>query len=589
MSSNFDIEKFFQHVTSSAGVYVMYDTSGSIIYIGKAKNLRNRLRSYFYRQLHDIKTSALVDKISNIEVIPTKTEYDAIVLEDELIIKHIPKYNIKLHNKKYPYFALSGHPYPQLSITRKADNVNFVYLGPFTNPKRIKDFMRSLQKIFRLRTCSDFNFHRRKHPCIQYHIKQCTAPCVNLVSKHEYMEQVEQFRLALSGNMESFIEQLRLRMNESAAQRDFLRAAYYRDQINNCEEVRQNDLLDPVIIHSINYKIIDQRVAVVLISNKCLEAEEYYVEELPNYLDPKKIIHDLLHRFIYKYYLSTTNPVLPTTIVLPSDPAIDDELKTKIIERAKHKINFSDDETWQKMAFLQASAQLSRMYRSSYTAFDALSKHLGYQISLIAGFDISHHQGEATVASCVYFDASGELLARNKTYELLAIKNDDYLSLSKALKLALSDWHKENQHPDLVVIDGGKNHLNIALDILSDLNIKVISISKKPGRISGQETIHESHASYRLDEQNIAFLLLRQIRDSAHNLAIKRSGRILRDARMFSSLEKIPGVGKTRSALLLQHFHDLNSMKLASPDDLKKLLRINNKLALSIWEYLQIL
>lgn len=591
MNNKFDIASFFKTLTTSAGVYLMYDLGGSIIYIGKAKNLRNRLRSYFYRKIDDLKTSALVEKISHIEVIPTPTEYDAIVLEDDLISQYIPTYNIKLHNKKYPYFALNNHNYPQLSITRNITNKNYIYLGPFTNPQKIKDFMRSCLKIFKLRTCSDFSFQRRKHPCIQYYIQQCTAPCVNFVSHNDYLEQVDHFRRALSGDIQSLINQLRHKMQQAASTQDFVRAAYYRDQILNCEAVGQNDFLDPIIIHSINYKIMQNRIAVVLISNKSLESEACHIEELPDYLNPAQQIHDLVHRFIYKYYLAN-NSLFPTTIILPNKLKVDDTLKAKLIEKATRNIEFLYEEKWQKIAILQASAQLGRMYRSQETSLKALEDHLDYKIKLIAGFDISHHQGEATVASCVYFDSAGEKVAKNRTYKLINIKNDDYKALATALELALEDWKKDNEYPDLLVIDGGKNHLAIVLEFLSHTNhthIKAISISKKPGRISGQETIHDISSSYTLDDQNLAFLLLRQIRDSAHNLAIKTSGSMIRDNRMRSSLEKLPGIGRVRASILLSHFEDIHALQAASIEKLASILKINMKLAYSIWEKLQIL
>ncbi len=596
--SSFNPTEFLSHTPIQPGVYQMLDESGQIIYVGKAKNLKARLTSYFQTNTTSPKTRLLVSHIADIKTLVTHTETEALLLEQTLIKEHHPRYNILLRDdKSYPYIYLSDHPeFPHFRLYRGPKRKGGQYFGPYPSALAAREMLEWIQKFFKIRSCNDTFFAHRSRPCLQYQIKRCKAPCVNLVTQTEYRHDLNSAILFLQGKDETILEMLRAKMEQASNQLAFDKAIEYRDLIADLQAVRQKQ---HVIHHGLTqeadliYFIAEYGLACVqkiLIRNGKVVAGKSFFPSLP----PDTDLPELAHAFMTQHYLN--NEDIPEHIYLNVEFEEAILLETLLSEKLQHKITIHVPKRGEKVEWLalaktnaeQAFAQY-REQRASYAErFTALQKllHSENPILQMECFDISHTQGEATVASCVVFDVQG---AKKAAYRRFNIENiipgDDYAAMEQALRRRYQRLVEEQQVlPDLLVIDGGKGQLAQAERVLAELNIHnmaLIGIAKGTTRKPGLETLFLESRGQGIDanDEPLALHLLQEIRDEAHRFAITGHRARRAKQRGISPLEHIEGIGPTRRRELLRHFGGWQALSQASAKELAAVAGISRNLA----------
>ncbi|WP_119342586.1 excinuclease ABC subunit UvrC [Facilibium subflavum] len=601
----FDLESFLKNVSTHPGVYRMYDKQGNIIYVGKAKNLNKRINSYFSKGAKDLKTQSLVAQIHYIDITVTPSEYEAYLLESSLIKKHKPKYNILFKDdKSYPYLALSHHDFPRLYGFRGKPDKKATYFGPYVSLASMRETLVLLQKIFPVRQCEDSYYKARTRPCLQYQIKRCSAPCVNKISKETYAEQVDLLKRFIQGKLSSVLEEVSNKMHQAAEQHDFEKAAMLRDQLTILTKIQQQQIIDQVSLrsfHVIGIASIMQKACVSLleISQGKVEYDRHWFIDI-DMLQEKE---DVISAFLLHYYLSDQSRNLwPEQVILPEGSKVSSSLLSAIEKKAGAKLQWLIKTTginakWQKLAMVNAKQKLQSNLQSlsQYAAkFTALQTWLNIEeIRRIECFDISHHQGEATVASCVVYEKQGPVKSAYRRYNIEGVTaGDDYTAISQALHRRLSSGVQADNLPDVIVIDGGKGQLHKAEQALLQFDlqntIQLVSLGKGVERISGKEVIYRGFDStgYHLPAYDLAFLLLRQIRDSAHDFAITGQRKKVAKRQTESILEQIPGIGAKRRKALLTHFGGWQGLTSASASEIAKVSGISAKMADMIWHAL---
>lgn len=595
-------KQFLSALPKTPGVYQMINQHGAVIYVGKAKNLKARLTSYFSNQTKDTKTASLMKSVVDITITVTESEKDAVLLECTLIKKHLPKYNILLRDdKSYPYILLSDHPYPRLELYRGARKKNGQLFGPYPNAGTVRETIKLLQKLFRLRTCSDHYFVYGKIPCLLYQLKRCTAPCVDYISEEEYRLSVNDAALFLEGKNEMVVNALLARMEKASENLHYEKAAFYRDQINRLRQLQDKQ---PIFSNSPSVDIIGIAstsgivvIQLLIVRNGQLIGSEAYYPKLPPFWE----LSDVLHAFISQHYLNRLSSVdfMPSQLLLPivlDDQSILELTLTAIAEKTVsiQVPKLGVKKKWLMMATKNAEESLS-LYLSTKANMAGRFKELENVLDLkeplkrIECFDISHTQGEATVGSCVAFDHSGPLKADYRRYNIRsAIKSDDLSAMKEIFSRRYKYLH-ENQEkkPDLIIVDGGKLQLQIAKTVLDELkvtDIPIIGVSKGKGRKAGFETIHEiQKPSYRLPPHSIALHLIQHIRDEAHRFAITGHRQRRNKARVHSVLETIHGIGSKRRRDLLRYFGGIQGLSRASLERLMEVPGIDLVLAERIY------
>lgn len=601
--SELDYKTFLKNLTTKPGVYQMYGADGEVLYVGKAKNLKNRVSSYFRASGLTAKTMALVRRIASIEVTITKNASEALLLEQNLIKAQKPPYNITLRDdKSYPYIYLSADAYPRLALHRGAKRKQGRYFGPFPNVGAVRESLQFLKKTFKVRQCEDSVYHNRTRPCLQYQIGRCKAPCVGWVDKQEYDDDVRHTQMFLEGNNDHLHTELASAMHAEAEAQAFEKAAQYRDQITALRAVqgqfateRGQGNVDVVAASCLAGEIC---VHVLFIrQGRMLGSKSYF---------PKGRLadceSDVLEEFIPQFYINKTAFDVPSEILI-SHPVESKALLAEAISATagravslNHNVRTHRAE-WLAMALTAAEQNLKTKLnnlQSVMAKLDALQAHLGLDEPLvrIECFDISHSSGERPVASCVVFDQSGPVKSDYRRFNIEGVEpGDDYAAMAQALTRRYSRLQKEGKAlPTLVIVDGGKGQLNKAKAVKAALAIPdmtLLGVAKGSTRKAGFETLlGEQGEQWVLAGDDPALHLLQQIRDEAHRFAITGHKAARDKQRRRSRLEDIPGIGAKRRKQLLQHFGGLQGVMAASEEDLARVSGLSVKLAREVYSVL---
>ncbi|MFQ3223112.1 MAG: excinuclease ABC subunit C [Porticoccaceae bacterium] len=536
----FDPPTFLQSLTQRPGIYQMFDAQGDILYVGKAKNLKNRVSSYFRKSGLSPRISALVKRIAQIDVTVTETETEALILEHNLIKQYQPPYNILLRDdKSYPYIFLSDKDkWPRLAFHRGPKKAKGSYFGPFPSVNAVRESMSFLQKTFKVRQCEDVFFKNRSRPCLQYQIKRCTAPCVEFITPNDYSADVDLTRLYLDGKGDKILKQLERDMEKAAADLAFEKAAESRDQIAALRQIQAQQMIEKGkgTVDVVAGAVTNGQACVHMLyirQGRILGSRSYY----PKAPLAEKV-SELLEDFLPQLYLNGGGrPDLPKEIVVNAPLENGQPLIDALKLRVGRNIEIRDSvrgfrAKWIELAQRTAEQNLAGKLASKKTLlqrFESLRETVGLDVTpeRLECFDISHSSGEAVVASCVVFDANGAVKSDYRRFNIEGITGgDDYAAMEQAIRRRYTRLIKgEGKLPDILLIDGGKGQIGIAKDVLSDLGVvgvMILGVAKGTTRKPGMETLILAEQENRVigRPQEAALHLIQQIRDEAHRFAI---------------------------------------------------------------------
>ncbi len=602
----FEASRYLANAPERPGIYQMLDDKGDTLYVGKAKNIKKRVSSYFSGRAKDAKTMALVEKINDLSFTVTRTENEALLLENNLIKQLKPRYNVLLRDdKSYPYIFLSAHKnYPRLAFHRGPQRAPGRYFGPYPSSSAVRDNLQLLQKLFRLRQCEDTFFRSRTRPCLQYQIKRCTAPCVEFISPRDYRPDVRHTTLFLEGKDQQVIDEVVARMEKAADKQDYELAARYRDQIQSIRKLESKQPFHQqvgdvdVLALAIQAGAVCVQILTVrgghLLGNKC-----FYPKNTAGASEA-----EIMAAFITQFYLSEgQTPKIPARLIishLPSDHAWLKEALSKVRGKGVALAHQPRGERlkWLKMAQENAKFGLAHHLAGKHTVYQRLEA-LQDALSLEAlpdrmeCFDISHTMGEATVASCVVFNQEGPLKSDYRRFNITDITpGDDYAAMKQALTRRYTRVKESGGAlPDILFIDGGKGQLSQAEAVLEELqftDVMLIGIAKGEGRKPGKETLFVSgnKKPLHLPATSAALHLVQQIRDEAHRFALMGHRARRAKQRTRSPLEDIEGVGAKRRRELLRQLGGWQGVARASVDDLAKVPGVSQVLAKRIYDAL---
>lgn len=607
----FDSEKFLKNLTTKPGVYRMIDINKVVIYVGKAKNLKNRVSSYFRKSGQSPKNTVMVGQIDHIEVVITHTESEALLLENNLIKALKPRYNILLRDdKSYPYIYLSDKDnFPRLAFHRGARKKKGRYFGPYPNGHSVKSSLNLLQKLFPIRQCEDSFYKNRSRACLQCQIKRCSAPCVDLVTETVYAEDVRHTVLFLEGKSNEVIDELVVLMDQAANELEYEKAALHRDQIANLRRLQEKQYVSnekgDLDVIAIEYSQGIACIQLFFIRDGLNLGNKSFFPKNAKY----QSVSEILSAFIAQFYIASSNTerFIPNTILVSQTFADKDIIEKILHEQSAHKVEIRDKvrgerARWLEMA--QMNAQTALMSRQSNKAsvierFEALKEALNLDSlpERLECFDISHSSGEATVASCVVFDLSGPLKSDYRRFNIDNITpGDDYAAMHQALKRRYLRISRsgEGKLADILVIDGGKGQVKQAREVMQELqidSIQIIGITKGEGRkakfdtlLLSKEILSDSDKKVILPHDSKAMHLLQYIRDEAHRFAITGHKNRRAKARNTSVLEKINGLGPKRRQILLKQFGGLQEVARAGVEDLAKINGISKSLAQKVYD-----
>jgi len=602
MSVAFDPKPFLANVSQRPGVYRMIAADGEVLYVGKARNLKNRLTTYFVGKAQAAKTMAMVAQIANVEVTVTASETEALLLEYNLIKRHRPRFNVTLRDdKSFPYLYLTTHQdYPRISFYRGSRKLPGRFFGPYPNARATRETVLLLQKLFLLRPCSDTFFANRSRPCLQYQIKRCSGPCVQLISKEDYAQDVADAMKVLEGRGAELIDDLARRMEQAAEQLDFERAARLRDQINGIKAIHSTQSVTRSASEDIDAVALvsqgsDHCVSIVFVrAGRNLGSSNFF---------PRAGLAEageLLSGFLAQYYLGRDAP----SEILVNEPIEDaDLLETTLSLRMQRSVRIRSTvrgvrARWLEMARTNAELGLKMRRATEATTAEQLQAvadvfALGAPPTRMECFDVSHTMGERTVASCVVFGPEGPIKSDYRRFNIEGLApGDDYGAMRQALSRRYARIKKgEAPMPDLLLIDGGPGQLAEAVRVLGELEITgvtVAGVAKGADRRAGQERLFlpGQDAPIVLAPDSPALHLIQRIRDEAHRFAITGHRQRRAKARTESVLETVPGLGPRKRRELLRQFGGLQGVSRAGIDDLAKVHGIGRKLAQSIYETL---
>lgn len=605
----FNAKAFLADVPHRAGVYRMFDSKGTIIYVGKAKDLKKRLASYFRPNLASKKTQSLVAQIAHIETTITHTETEALLLEHNYIKENQPRYNVLLRDdKSYPYILLTKHQHPRLASFRGSKKLAGEYFGPYPNAGAVRETLNLLQKLFPIRQCEDSYYKNRSRPCLQYQIGRCLAPCVEgIYSQAEYDQQVQFVRLFLQGKDQQVIEHLINKMERASTDLDFESAARFRDQIQQVRAVTEkqfvsNTRLDDLDIMSIAYQHGIACVHLLFIRQGKILGNRSYFPKVPNHTD----LSELSDTFIGQFYLQMNqHRTIPHQIVIDQPVTESTALEAVLSEQAGHKVTIQhkvrgEKERYLALAKTNAEAALALQLQQDSrlnSRYQALQELLGLaDIQRMECFDISHTMGEQTVASCVVFDRNGALKSDYRRFNIEGITGgDDYAAMEQALLKRYDKPLPPEKIPDIIFIDGGKGQLNRAVETFAKLNVEwdrtkplLIGVAKGIERKAGLETliISRTGKEFHLPPDSLALHLIQHIRDESHHHAISGHRKKRQKAFTESGLESIAGVGAKRRQALLKYLGGMQGVKSATLEEIQSVPGISKALGETIFEIL---
>ncbi len=597
----FDSGTFLKSLTTRPGIYKMFDARGDIIYIGKAKNLKNRVASYFKTQAASPKQQVMVGKIAQIEVTVTRTEGEALLLECQQIKRHKPRYNICLRDdKSFPYIYVSTeHEFPRLTFYRGSKNKPGKFFGPYPSANAARECLKLLQKLFPVRQCSDAFYNNRTRPCLQYQIKRCTGPCVGLVSSNDYGLDVADTLLFLAGKGEVLIGQLIAKMEQASGRLAFEQAAQHRDQIGRLRTVLEKNSIPgetgDVDIIGCAVKLNLACIQVFFVRNGQHLGHKAYYPTLPDAQSPANI----LQAFIAQHYLDKQ---IPHGLIVSHELEEAELLAEVLSQQAQHPVAIAqrvrgERLKWLQLAVTNAENSLAAKLADKqglYARFLSLQQELGLPElpSRLECFDISHTQGQHTVASCVVFDRDGPVKSAYRRFNIEGVAGgDDYAAINQAVSRRFKRMQQgEHPAPDILFIDGGKGQVHAAEKALADLminNVMIAGVSKGPDRKPGMEKIILANQQQALDITPGAsgLLLIQHIRDEAHRFAITGHRQRRGKSKKQSVLEGISGLGAKRRQLLLKQFGGLQGITAAGAEALASVDGISKQLAQRIYEY----
>jgi excinuclease ABC subunit C len=596
----FDAAALIADLPHRPGVYRMLNAKGDVLYVGKAGDLRRRVASYFQKTDHGPRTQVMLAQVTGVEVTVTRSEGEALILENNLIKSLAPRYNILFRDdKSYPYLMITGDGFPRLGFHRGALDQKHAYYGPFPNAGAVRESIQLLQKVFRLRTCEDSVFQNRSRPCLLHQLKRCSAPCVRLIDEASYAADVRNAKLFMDGREDDVMAALAARMQEAATARDYERAAVYRDQLGSLAKVQGRQYVDTskALDADAIACAIDQEIAcvnLVMIRNGRYLGDKSFFPLHAEGRSPG----DVVGAFLAQHYLQSP----PPGQVIVGHDADSGELAGAIAEHTGRPVQLisrpqAERRAWLEMAernARQALAQRAREQGTQETRLAAMRDALGLVASVqrIECFDISHTHGEATVASCVVYDHYGMRNSEYRRYNITGVKpGDDYAAMREVLQRRYERIARgEGVIPDLVLIDGGKGQVNAAKAVLAELgfaDIELVGVSKGPERKPGLEAlVFPDGRVLHLDREHPGLHLLQQIRDEAHRFAITGHRQRRAKRRVTSTLESITGVGAKRRRQLLERFGGLKGVQAASVEDLAQVEGISRTLAERIYREL---
>jgi len=581
-------------VPNTPGVYKFFNNH-EIIYIGKAKDLKKRVSSYFGKSFKDRKTSQIKFLTDKIETFTTKNEVEALLLEQMLIKENKPKFNILLRDDKtYPYIYFSlDHEYPGVYSKRTKNAVNKKYFGPFVSSEAVKKSIKEIQKIFKVRNCSDNTFANRTRPCIEFQMKRCSAPCVQKINKVDYFEDISSAKSFLSSSDTKTVQRLTGDIEKAVSKLDFEKAAEIRDRLQRLNLLKEEQsvitLANDVDIFSVSSEMSYLGISIIVVRNGKIRGTKTHLIKQAHFNSLDDVYQSAIFNF-YDNQLDVPKKIL-CAYVLEDKKILEDMFDAKHKKRVK--IIHSPSKSIRPIfnlcnlnAMQVIKNHISKEDKYSFS-INELSNYLGIKdIKKIEGYDVSHISGDNAVASCVVFSKTGPL---KKNYRLFNIPKDlsgnDTGSLEHVINRRLKYYDDPKIKPDLILVDGGKpqlNYVNKIINASKHKDLEVISIVKGKNRVRATETIIGKTGVLELDKHSKAFLLLQEIRDESHRFALQAQRKKKRSKITKSELDNIYGIGNVLKRRLLKKFKSVNNIRLSSIDDLMTVEGINAKIAYSI-------
>ncbi|MDY0925340.1 excinuclease ABC subunit UvrC [Pantoea trifolii] len=605
MSDVFNSKAFLSTVTSQPGVYRMYDATGTVIYVGKAKDLKKRLTSYFRTQVGSRKTEVLVSNIQNIDVTVTHTETEALLLEHNYIKLYQPRYNVLLRDdKSYPYIFLSSDSHPRLAMHRGAKHAKGEYFGPFPNGYAVRETLALLQKVFPIRQCENSVYRNRSRPCLQYQIGRCLGPCVSgLVSEEEYAQQTDYVRLFLAGKDDQVINQLVKRMEKASEELRFEEAGILRDQIQAVRRVTERQFVsnqgEDLDVMGVAFDAGMACLHVLFIRQGKVLGSRSYFPKVPADTE----LTEVVQTFVGQFYLQGSEArTLPAEILLDFNLPERELLAESLSVLAGRKVNIQskprgDRARYMKLARTNAATALITKLSQHSTIQQRLAALATFleldTIHRMECFDISHTMGEQTIASCVVFNRDGPLRSDYRRYNIEGITpGDDYAAMNQVLRRRYGKALEEDKIPDVIIIDGGKGQLAQAKQVFAELNVPwdkdrpiLLGVAKGSDRKAGLETLffEAEGEGVSLPPDSPALHVIQHIRDDSHNHAISGHRKKRAKVKNTSALESIEGVGPKRRQQLLKYMGGLQPLMNASVDEIAKVPGISTALAEKIY------
>lgn len=601
---SFDAKAFLASLTELPGVYRMLDAGGAVLYVGKAKNLKKRVSSYFRENLSSPRIAHMVSQIATIETTSTRTEAEALLLENNLIKSLSPRYNILFRDdKSYPYIVVTKGEFPRLGFYRGNPDRKADYFGPYPSSWAVRDSIHLLQKMFRLRTCEDTVFANRSRPCLLYQIKRCSGPCVELISPQDYAADVQLASMFLLGKQHEVNKRLTLSMEEASSRLAFEQAAVFRDQIQSLRQVQEKQFVSSSKGEDVDI-IVALQAAGLLCVNIAMVRGGRHLGDRPLFPSNagESSASDAMAAFIHQHYAAHPAPARLLVLPFPTEEE-KGEAEISLAQLAGRHVPILEaysvvNKAWVDMAL--QNAQLAILARNQATAqqeqrLAALQEalQLPEAIARIECFDISHTQGEATVASCVVYQGNGMKKADYRRFNIRDIQpGDDYAAMRQAVSRRYDSIAAgEGVAPDLILIDGGKGQVSSAFSALSDLglaHLSMLGVAKGEGRKPGLESLifPDGREPLQLPPNHPALHLIQEIRDEAHRFAITGHRAQRSKARKTSKLDSLPGIGPARRKALVARFGGLAGVLAATADQLAEVTGISQEMADKIYSAL---
>jgi excinuclease ABC subunit C len=606
-----DLKTFLAQLTSEPGVYRMLDKDGVVLYVGKARDLKKRVGSYFTKSNVGVKTRSLINQVASVSISVTRSETEALLLESNLIKSIRPKYNVLLRDdKSYPYIHISKHEqYPRMEMVRfKKRPTQGEFFGPYPSVAAVRSTLSVIQKVFKIRNCSDSFFSGRSRPCLQYQIKRCSAPCTNAISANNYEQTLKDAVRFLQGKCQDIIEELQQRMENAVANLEFEQAARLRDQIKSLRLVQEQQsmvqLRGDADVIAIEARPGFACIQYVTVRDGQILANQSYFPSVPEQMFAEVAAEDELWQQVFSafvaYFYMDTPERIPALILTDRTLADQETLQDMLTRLRGKQCRIQSTPRGIKARWLEFARNNLRLALSEHAQsetilknrYDALQQALKItSIKRMECFDISHTQGEATVASCVVFDSKGPVKSEYRRFNIHGVtKGDDYAAMEQVLTRRFKKAAQGGFVPDLVIIDGGKGQLSVAERVMRTLNlsgVNLLGIAKGPRRKAGWEQLILANSTQEitLSQDSPALHLLQFIRDEAHRFAITFHRKKRQRTRMESSLETIEGIGAKRRQALLKGFGGLRELAKAPVEEIAKIRGISLQLATKIHQH----